>query len=135
MTYGRSVPMTNEPPHHPFQDLLGFTTTQEEGQGTATIEIRDDHLNPNGVVHGAVAYALIDTAMGAATMSVVPDGGFCATIEVHVRYFRPTGGPTLHATATVRRAGKRIVHLDASVVDGEGTEVAAASGSYAVILP
>lgn len=128
------MPTTSEPPHHPFQDLLGFTTTQTQGAGTASIDVLEAHLNPNGVVHGAVAYALIDTAMGAATMSVVPEGGFCATIEIHTRYFRPTTGPTLTATATVRRAGKRIVHLDASVVDAEGVEVVAANGSYAVIV-
>ena len=116
-----------------LRDLLGFTVGSEDGTGVASIDIGPQHLNPNGVIHGAVPYALIDTAMGSATMSAVPEGHFCATIEIHVRYLRPCSTGTLTARSTVRRAGKRIVHLDASVVDDEGTEVVVASGSYAVL--
>ena len=119
---------TSEPPDHPYQDLIGFETSQEDRAGKAWIEVGPDHLNPNGVVHGAIPYALIDTAMGAATMTVVPEGHFCATIEIHIRYFKPVFEGQLHATATVRRAGKRIVHLDGAVVTADGTEVAAATG-------
>ncbi len=126
---------STEPPHHPFQDLIGFQTAQDDGAGAASIEVGPQHMNPNNVVHGSVVHALIDTAMGSATMTVVPDGGFCATIEIQIRYFKAVLGGSLHATATVRRAGKRIVHLDASVVDAEGVEIAAATGSYAVIVP
>lgn len=123
----------SSPPHHPFQDLLGFDVGGSDGRGEASITVVPEHLNPNGMVHGAVPYALIDTAMGAATMSVVPAGSWCATIEIHVRYLKPCTEGTLHATATVRRAGRRIVHLDAAVVTDDGTEIIAATGSFAVI--
>lgn len=126
---------TPEPPHHPYQDLIGFETSPGDEPGTTSIVVRPEHLNPNDVCHGAVPYALIDTAMGSATMAVTPEGGFCATIEIHIRYFVPVREGGLHARATVRRAGKRIVHLDASVVDDHGTEIATATGSYAIIAP
>ena len=127
------MPATPEAPHHPYQDLIGFETSQADEAGTASVTVRPEHMNPNNVCHGAVPYALIDTAMGSATMTVVPEGGFCATIEIHIRYFKAVLAGGLHATATVRRAGKRIVHLDATVVDDDGVEIAAATGSYAVI--
>ncbi|HEX6874676.1 MAG TPA: hypothetical protein VF165_03375 [Nocardioidaceae bacterium] len=40
---------------------------------------------------------------------------------------------SLRAEVNVVKAGRRIVHLDASVTDQNGDEVALASGSFAVI--
>ena len=49
----------------PLKRFLGMELTgHEPGVGYACIKIGTDHLNPNGVVHGAVLFALVDTAMG-----------------------------------------------------------------------
>jgi acyl-CoA thioesterase len=116
-----------------FRDLIGFDIESGDGVGRASVEIDERHLNPHGTVHGAVPYALIDTAMGGATMSVLPEGNWCSTVDIHIRYLSACFGGRLTATATVRRAGKRIVHLDAAVTDEGGTEFAVASGVFAVI--
>ena len=113
--------------------MLAFTIESGDGTGVASLVVDERHLNPHGTVHGAVMFALLDTAMGGATMSVVGDGNWCATVDIHTRFLAPCFRGTLTATATVRRAGSRIVHLDASVVDGDGGEVVAASGVFAVI--
>lgn len=117
----------------PLKDLLGFTIERGEGLGRCRIEVADQHLNPNGVVHGAVPYAMVDTAMGAATVSILPDDQMCATIEIHTRYLSPCFGGELVATATVRKPGRRVVHLDAAVTDGDGREIVVATGSFAVL--
>ena len=119
----------------PFRELLGFSVDSGSGTSTARLDVDDRHMNPNGVVHGAVLFALIDTAMGGATMSVVEPGCWCATIDVNIRYLAPCVGGTITATVTVRRAGRRIVHLDATAVGDDGTEYATATGAYAVITP
>jgi acyl-CoA thioesterase len=126
---------TDAAEEHPFplKDLLGFDIRQDEGTGVCRLVVTDQHLNPHGVLHGAVPYAMVDTAMGAATMSILDEGLMCATIEIHTRYLAPCFGGTITATATVRKPGRRVVHLDASVVDGDGTEIVAASGSFAVL--
>jgi len=90
------------------------------------------HANPNGVVHGAVLFALVDTTMGAATMSAL-DGRPCASIDVQLRFLRPAVGGVVRAETRVLKAGRRIVHLDSSVTDDGGRLVATASGSFAVI--
>jgi acyl-CoA thioesterase len=123
---------------HPFplKDLLGFDIQHGEGTGVCRLEVTEQHLNPHGVLHGAVPYAMIDTAMGAATMSILDEGLMCVTIEIHTRYLAPCFGGTITATATVRKPGRRVVHLDASVIndgDGGGKEIVAASGSFAVL--
>jgi acyl-CoA thioesterase len=100
----------------------------------AFLEVDDRHLNPNGIVHGGVVFTLADTAMGRATLAVLGDGQICASIEVSVRYLRPIPGGRLVATASVLRAGRRIVHLECGItVDGDDRPVAVLQGSFAVL--
>jgi acyl-CoA thioesterase len=117
----------------PFQELLGFSIESGEGSSTARLTVDDRHLNPHGTVHGAVMFALVDTAMGGATMSVVGEGNWCATVDITTRFLAPCFGGELVATATVRKAGRRVVHLDASVTGTDGREYTAATGVFAVI--
>lgn len=112
---------------------LGFTVVAGDGSAVAEIDCDERHLNPHGSVHGAVTFALVDTAMGAATMSVLGTGERCATIEIHTRFLAPVLGGRLRAEVAVIKPGRRIVHLEARVVDGAGVDVARASGSFAVI--
>jgi acyl-CoA thioesterase len=117
----------------PFAELLGLTLeTLGEGRAAASLDAGERHHNPNGVVHGGTVFALIDTAMGAATTSVVGPGERCASIEVHVRFLaRVVDGP-LRAEVEVVQRGSRVVQLGAEVRDGEGRLVATGSGSFAV---
>ena len=100
----------------------------------ATLDVDERHLNPQGVVHGGVVFTLVDTAMGQATMDAVEDGMRCATIELSVRYLRPITGGRLVATASVLKAGRRVMHLEGTViVEGDGRPVAVVQGSFAVM--
>lgn len=120
----------------PLRSHLGLDMAVT-GPGAASASVTADqrHLNPNGVVHGAVLFALADTAMGAAAMTVVPDGSFCASVEVHVRFLQPALAGHLGCEVTVERAGKRIVHLSGRINDANGATVATATGTFAVITP
>ena len=119
----------------PLRTFLDFTIDDGiDGEAVAALDVDDRHLNPNGVVHGGVVFTLVDTAMGRATMSVLDEGRICASIEVAVRYLRPISGGRLVATASVLRAGRRIVHLEGRVtVDGDDRPVAVVQASFAVL--
>ena len=119
----------------PLRTFLDFTIDDGiDGEAVAALNVSDRHLNPNGVVHGGVVFTLVDTAMGRATMSVLEEGRICASIEVAVRYLRPITGGRLVATASVLRAGRRIVHLEGRVtVDGDDRPVAVVQASFAVL--
>ncbi len=119
----------------PLQSFLDFDIREEpDGAVVAFLEVDDRHLNPNGIVHGGVVFTLADTAMGRATLAVLGDGQICASIEVSVRYLRPIPGGRLVATASVLRAGRRIVHLECGItVDGDDRPVAVLQGSFAVL--
>mgnify|MGYP001574634754 FL=1 len=130
---------TSEPPleygDFPLRRFLGMELTGEEaGIGIAHVDVGPDHLNPNGVVHGAVLFALVDTAMGKATMSVVDEPGrYCASIEVSLRFIRPAVAGALTATATVVTRGRSVVHLEARVLGDDDRLVGTATGTFALL--
>ncbi len=122
-----------DPATFPLKEHLGFTIERGEASGRTTLELGERHMNPNAVAHGSVAFALMDTAMGAAVMSVIPDGAACATIEIHTRFHRAAASGSLTADANVLTAGRRVVQLEARTIDSDGRLVASATGSFAVI--
>lgn len=123
-----------EPIAHPFADLLGLQVERTgTGEATAWVEVGEQHQNPHGVVHGAVVFALIDTSMGGAAVSILEEGQRPATIEVQVRFFSPVLAGRLEARTTVVRPGRRIIHLESRVTDATGKLVATGTGSFAVL--
>ncbi len=119
----------------PLGRFLGMELSgNEPGVGLAQVVIGPEHLNPNGVVHGAVLFALVDTAMGKSTMSVIdePDR-YCASIEVSLRFIRPAVAGRVTATATVVKRGRSVVHLESRVVEDGGRLVATAAGTFAIL--
>lgn len=118
----------------PLKTYLGMEVSGDEpGRGIATVDVGPEHLNPNGVVHGAVLSAMVDTAMGKATMSVLPDGQFCSTVEFSLRFIRPASSGRLTGSASVVKQGRNLVQLEARVVEGDDRLIATAAGTFAII--
>ncbi len=69
--------MTDEwtAPEFGLKAALGFALENRDGRSIAVLEISGVHLNPNGVVHGAVPFTMMDTAMGGAGMHASEEGG------------------------------------------------------------
>ncbi len=117
-----------------LKDFLGMTLEGDEpGHATARVTITERHLNPNATVHGAVLFAMVDTAMGKATMSVLPEGQFCASAEVQLRFLRAASTGELVADVAVVKRGRSIVHLDGRVHLADGTLIATAGATFAVL--
>ncbi len=130
-------PDTTDPGYgdFPLKRHLGMELAGDDpGVATARVEVGPEHLNPNGVVHGAVLFALVDTAMGKATMSTIDEADrYCASVEVSLRFLRPATSGTVVATAEVIKRGRHVAHLHAEVVGADGRPVATASGTFAVL--
>jgi acyl-CoA thioesterase len=134
------VPTQQDAPYDPADAQFPLRThlgmeigIPEAGHGAASLVVGPEHLNPNGVVHGAVLFALIDTAMGAATMSILDEGRFCASVDVHMRFIRPLSEGSLEIAAEVLNAGRRMVQLSATAHDGNGRLIATATGAFMVM--
>ena len=120
---------------NPFADHVGFVMEPAAaGHSTARLPIRPEHLNPNGVLHGAVLYAMADSGMGAAVSPTLAAGELCATIEIKMTYFKAiVRGEVVCRTQLVNR-GKRVAYLESSLYAGE-VLLAKASGTYAIFTP
>lgn len=127
--------MTQRPLQHPFADLIAMRTErQEAGTSELSLEVGPQHLNPHGVAHGAVLYALADTGMGAALYPTLDAGEICTTIEIKINYFRPVSAGRVLCRTTVVNRGRTIANLEARLFVGDRL-VGQANGNFAILRP
>lgn len=120
----------------PFADLLGLErSTMEDGRSRFEVTVRREHMNPHGVVHGGVVYALVDYAMGGAVTSRLPLGERCATLEIKINYLAPVSEGRLAAEAWVVARTARIAVVEARVQADGDHPVALATGSFYIQTP
>jgi len=121
--------------HHPYADLIGLVfEDQRSGHSRCTLNVAASHLNPHGVVHGAVLYSLADTGMGAALYPTLQPGEICATIEIKINYFKPVVSGTLTCVTELVNRGKTVANLESRVQCGD-VLVAKANGNYSIFRP
>ena len=114
----RSIAERKLPPA-PIAALMDFDLV-EVGEGRAVFAVRPQefHYNPIGVVHGGLAATLLDTAMGCAIHSLLPEGRGYTTLELKVNFVRALRSDT----GEVRAIGK-VIHLGGKVATAEGSVV------------
>jgi acyl-CoA thioesterase len=118
---------------HPFADLVGFSITERSDKQCVTeLTLEEKHLNPNGVVHGGVLYTLADTGMGGALMAALPEGHYCATIEIKISYFRPAKEGVVRCVTELVHLGRRTASLE-SRLELEGKTLARAYGTFMIL--
>ena len=117
---------------HPFADLIGLSfEPAEPGSSRCRVLIRAELLDPHGVVHGAVAYALADTGMGGALYPLLDQGESCATIEIKIVYLASAGEGELLCDTRVVRKGSRVAVLESEIRESDRL-VAKALGTYSI---
>jgi uncharacterized protein (TIGR00369 family) len=90
--------------------------------------------NPAGTMQGGFLAALVDSAMGATSVTYAGDRKvFSANAELKISFLRPVlPGTRLTCTADVISGGRRTVFLEAQVVDEDGRLLAKASSTYII---
>jgi len=117
---------------HAFADLLGIVTEEvRPGYSRLSLAVLPAHFNPHEVLHGAVAFALADTGMGAALYPTLEPDEACATIEIKINYFRAVTSGTLVCITEMANRGRTVANLESQVFCGD-TLVAKANGNYAI---
>ena len=120
--------------------FLGITT-DEVGPGTmrCSVAVRDDLLNPFGLMHGGVVSALCDHMLGAVCFPVIPRGTWSATQEFKVNLLAPVRDGEIRADARIMSMSKRIVvvRIDVNNRGGDNSErlVALAQGTVSLQAP
>ncbi|HEU4645324.1 MAG TPA: PaaI family thioesterase [Burkholderiales bacterium] len=110
-------------PDPPIARLLGMRLVKvEPGEAVFELTPAEQHYNPIGVVHGGVAFTLLDSAMGCAVQTTLPAGKGYTTLEMKANLVRAVmlqTGP-LRATARLVHAGKTTATAEARLEDAAG---------------
>ena len=114
-----------------FHKAVGieFVELHEDG-ATMRLEVRDEHLNGAGVVHGGVTFTLADSALGYGIYKAL--GKRCTTAEMKINYLKPVGRGVLVARSRIVRSGRRLVVARAEVHSG-AAHVAEVLSTFAVL--
>lgn len=122
-------------PAPPIAHLVGMTLASVE-PGRAEFHCAPDEsvYNPLGLVHGGLVCTLLDSALGCAVHTTLPQGTGYTSIELKVSYLRPVhadSGP-LKAIGLVTKPGRRVAFAEGTVEDRHGKVVASASSSLLI---
>ena len=110
-------------PPPPIAKLLGMDLV-EVGEGRAVFQLTpaEQHYNPIGVVHGGLAFTMLDSAMGCSVQTLLPPGKGYTTLEIKanlVRAITLKTGP-IRAIAKIVPMGKQTATAEARLEDAAG---------------
>lgn len=92
---------------HDFGKFVGVHFLERgEGICKARLDIRPEHMNPIGTVHGGCLFTLADAVCGIAASSL---GGICTTVNSNIQFLNAAFWPKyLIAEAVPKKLGKKI---------------------------
>jgi uncharacterized protein (TIGR00369 family) len=115
--------VAGELPMPPMARTLGMSLVAvSEGRVVFEVEPAEWHYNTMGVVHGGLAATMLDSALGCAVHSTLPEGTGYTTVELKVNMVRAitdTSG-TLRAEAAIVHRGKRMATAEGRLTDADG---------------
>ncbi|WP_394770457.1 PaaI family thioesterase [Lacisediminihabitans sp.] len=106
----------------------------EVGRVTFTCDPDESHYNPIGTVHGGLVCTLLDSVLGCAVQTTLPQGQGYTSLEIKVSYLRPVMADTgqLTAVGIVTKPGTRAAFAEGTVHDANGKLIATASSTLLV---
>ena len=114
-------------PAPPIAKLLSMDLVEvEAGKAVFQLTPAEQHYNPIGVVHGGIAFTMLDSAMGCCVQTMLPAGKGYTTLEIKANLVRAI---TLK-TGPIRATGK-VVHMGRQTATAEGRIEDAAGKLYA----
>ena len=128
---------SGELPPPPIAQLLGMDIVEaSEGRAVFALEPAEWMFNPIGSVHGGIAATLLDSCMGCAVQTVLPEGSAYTTSDLQVRYLRAMTAETgrVLAEGTVVHAGRRQATAEGRVTIEATGKVIATATTGCVIL-
>jgi uncharacterized protein (TIGR00369 family) len=115
-----------------FAQLLGMEFHEmADGRCTASLNVREHLLNPLGIAHGGVTYALADSTCGGATLSALGTTRM-VTQDIQMRYHGPARPGKLVAQAEVIHHGQRTVTTQCRVTQKD-LLIASCTATFAIL--
>lgn len=119
---------------HLFPAHLGVKVgALARGYAELTLALRPELLQYQGVAHGGVLAALADTAVAVALMTEAGLAMNFTTVDLHMFYFAPARGATVHARARIVKPGRRINVGEVDIEDDAGKLLARSVVTYILL--
>ena len=94
-------------PYSGFDDLIGLRLREVGPERvTASLELRAEHHQPYGIVHGGVLCTLVETVASVGAGAWFGDRGYVVGVANHTDFLRATRTGTLHALGTPIHRGR-----------------------------
>jgi uncharacterized protein (TIGR00369 family) len=123
-------------PPPPMARLIGFRLRVAE-PGRIVMELDPDESLENtiGLLHGATAAALLDTAMGCAISTMLPAGQGSVTLDLKLTYLRPLSvrSGTISAEGKLVKLGRQTSYAEGFARDGAGNLAVHATATFSMI--
>jgi 1,4-dihydroxy-2-naphthoyl-CoA hydrolase len=105
-----------------FDALLGLELLDVDDEAvTAQMTVRDELLQPFGLVHGGVLASIAETLASVGTaVAVVPEGNAAMGLSNQTSFMRPISSGVIHARATRRHRGRTTWIWDIEISDDAG---------------
>ncbi|WP_369810135.1 PaaI family thioesterase [Bradyrhizobium sediminis] len=123
-------------PEPPMARLIDFRLrVAEPGWIVMELEPHEALENTIGLLHGATAAALLDTAMGCAISTMLPAGQGAVTLDLKLSYLRPLSvkSGTISAEGRLIKLGRQTSYAEGSVRDGSGNLAVHATATFSMV--
>ena len=114
----------------PAGNWMEFTLDKiEKGTAALSLTVKHDMTNPYGNIHGGMMALVIDETIGWAVVSLGMESHY-TSLNLNVDFlYAIKQGDRLKSAAHVVRAGKKIIHVECTVMDMNDTLLGKASSN------
>src|SRR5436190_3786919 len=123
-------------PEPPMARLIDFRLrVAKPGRIVMELEPHESLENTIGLLHGATAAALLDTAMGCAISTMLPAGLGAVTVDLKLTYLRPLSvkSGTISAEGKLIKLGRQTSYTEGFVRDGAGNLAVHATATFSMM--
>ena len=123
-------------PEPPMARLIDFRLRiAEPGRIVMELEPHESLENTIGLLHGATAAALLDTAMGCAISTMLPAGQGAVTLDLKLTYLLPLSvkSGTISAEGKLIKLGRQTSYTEGFVRDGAGNLAVHATATFSMM--
>lgn len=118
----------------PYLQHLGIELVEIEiGKAVMKMAMKEELRQPYGVLHGGATASLIDSTTAFSIIGSIERDEKATTVDLTIHYLRPVTEGICTCTATVVRAGKRLITVSAEVHNDKGKLIATALSTYSKI--
>lgn len=122
----------SEPEFPGIDPLTRFLGLRWDSHNRVRLTIRDELINPAGLLSGPVAYAMVDYCMGSTLWSERSEDERIATIGISINYVQTAREGEVVCETTLDRRNDRVALMHSEVRHEDGRLLATATGSFSI---